>query len=180
MGLPDCQNNLADPVYASRNPLGAPVAAASIEAIVVNSARVAEQFVARYYAAQDLEPTERALQVQAFYAPTARVTWNGNPIAYADLPAFLQQMPKSAHETQAFDCHPISGSANGAAPPSLVVTVTGQVSHGPNPTPAAGSINPKNFDHLPRVFSQSFILVYTDPTRGEDGYSIVSDSFRFC
>lgn len=97
-----------------------------------------------------------------------------------------------------------AGSANGAAPPSLVVTVTGQashpqfnfslcslahalaisygtqVSHGPNPTPAAGSINPKNFDHLPRVFSQSFILVYTDPTRGEDGYSIVSDSFRFC
>ncbi|PRQ73165.1 hypothetical protein AAT19DRAFT_15918 [Rhodotorula toruloides] len=85
-------------------------------------------------------------------------------------------MPKSAHETQAFDCHPISGSANGAAPPSLVVTV----SHGPNPTPPAGSINPKNFDHLPRVFSHSFILVYTDPTRGEDGYSIVSDSFRFC
>ncbi|BGP30773.1 hypothetical protein JCM10296v2_002530 [Rhodotorula toruloides] len=89
-------------------------------------------------------------------------------------------MPKSAHETQAFDCHPISGSANGAAPPSLVVTVTGQVSHGPHPAPPAGSINPKNFDHLPRVFSQSFILVYTDPTRGEDGYSIVSDSFRFC
>lgn len=93
---------------------------------------------------------ERPAPVQQLYAPTARVTWNGNPIAYGDLPAFVQQMPKSAHEVQAFDCHPISGeralqrfpdsrveltrplprssgSANGASPPSLVVTVSGQV-----------------------------------------------------
>ena len=67
----------------------------------------------RYYTAQDLDPQERPGPVQQLYAPTARVTWNGNPIAYADLPAFVQQMPKSAHEVQAFDCHPISGAWGG-------------------------------------------------------------------
>ncbi|KAG0657696.1 hypothetical protein C6P46_006252 [Rhodotorula mucilaginosa] len=165
---------------AAAAPGGDGRASASIEAIVANSTRVAESFVSRYYTAQDLDPQERPGPVQQLYAPTARVTWNGNPIAYADLPAFVQQMPKSAHEVQAFDCHPISGSASGAAPPSLVVTVSGQVAHGPNPTPSAGSINSKNFDQLPRVFSQSFILVYTGPGQGEDGYTIASDSFRFC
>ncbi|GAA6002198.1 hypothetical protein JCM10207_003121 [Rhodosporidiobolus poonsookiae] len=153
---------------------------ASIHDIVANSTRVAEHFVKRYYAAQDLEPTERPAQVQPLYAPSARVTWNGNPIAYHDLPAFVQQMPKSAHDVQAFDCHPISGSAGNDSPPSLVVTVSGQVSHGANPTPSAGSINAKNFDNLPRVFSQSFILAFTDPAAGESGYTIASDSFRFC
>ncbi|GAA5881941.1 hypothetical protein JCM1840_005422 [Sporobolomyces johnsonii] len=154
----------------------------SIEAIVAESTRTAEQFVSRYYAAQDADQADRPPLIHPLYAPTARVTWNGNPVAYADLPAFVQQMPKSHHDVQAFDCHPISGSAAGG-PPSLVVTVSGQVSHGPSPTPSAGSINSKNFDHLPRVFSQSFILSYNpagDPSVGEGGYLIAADSFRFC
>ncbi|GAA5824753.1 hypothetical protein JCM3770_007144 [Rhodotorula araucariae] len=90
-------------------------------------------------------------------------------------------MPQSTHEVQAFDCHPISGSATGAAPPSLVVTVSGQVTHGPTPTPASAAVTNKNFDHLARVFSQSFILVHAgDPALGEGGYVVASDSFRFC
>ncbi|GAA6059830.1 hypothetical protein JCM10212_003742 [Sporobolomyces blumeae] len=94
-------------------------------------------------------------------------------------------MPVSKHDVQAFDCHPISGSANGG-PASLVVTVAGQVSHGPTPTPSAGSISSKNFDHLPRVFSQSFILCVNpaaaagDVNVGLGGYQIAADSFRFC
>ncbi|BGP14607.1 hypothetical protein JCM10213_002225 [Rhodosporidiobolus nylandii] len=158
----------------------APVAPGSIQAVVQASTAIAEAFTSRYYAAQDREPAERPAAVQALYAPTARVTWNGNPISYGDLPAFVQQMPKSAHEVQAYDCHPISGSATDSTPPSLVVTVSGQVSHGSNPTPSAGSISSKNFDNLPRVFSQSFILVFADPSAGEQGYLIASDSFRFC
>ncbi|GAA5884623.1 hypothetical protein JCM6882_005324 [Rhodosporidiobolus microsporus] len=153
----------------------------SIQAIVHQSANFAEHFTTRYYAAQDLDPSARPAAIQPLYAPTARVTWNGNPVAVGDLPAFVQSMPKSSHEVQAFDCHPISGSANGANPPSLVVTVSGQVSHGSNPTPSAGSISSKNFDNLPRVFSQSFILVFSgDANVGEQGYAIASDSFRFC
>ncbi|GAA5967324.1 hypothetical protein JCM11641_000512 [Rhodosporidiobolus odoratus] len=153
----------------------------SIQALVHHSTTIAESFVTKYYAAQDLDPSARPPSVQPLYAPTARVTWNGNPISYADLPAFVQQMPKSSHEVQSFDCHPISGSATDSTPPSLVVTVSGQVSHGSNPTPSAGSISSKNFDNLPRVFSQSFILVFGgDPTKGESGYLVASDSFRFC
>ncbi|GAA5830545.1 hypothetical protein JCM5353_002906 [Sporobolomyces roseus] len=150
-----------------------------IEAIVAESTAKAEQFVTRYYTAQDVAPAERAPQIHPLYAPTARITWNGNPIAYGDLPAFVQQMPQSKHEVQAYDCHPISGSASGG-PASLVVTVTGQVTHGPNPTPSAGSINAKNFDNLPRVFSQSFILVFVEGSVGVGGYQIAADSFRFC
>lgn len=55
-----------------------------------------------------------------------------------------------------------------------------QVTHGPNPTPSAGSINAKNFDNLPRVFSQSFILVFVEASVGVGGYQIAADSFRFC
>ncbi|GAA5855475.1 hypothetical protein JCM8547_007847 [Rhodosporidiobolus lusitaniae] len=154
----------------------------SIQAVVEASTRIAEGFVSRYYAAQDLPTStpERSSAVQSLYAPTARVSWNGNPVSYADLPAFVGQMPKSSHEVQAFDCHPISESAQAGGPPSLVVTVSGQVSHGSNPTPSAGSINSKNFDNLPRVFSQSFILVWTAGGAGEQGYVVASDSFRFC
>ncbi|GAA5821277.1 hypothetical protein JCM11251_004549 [Rhodosporidiobolus azoricus] len=167
------------PPYSLHSPRTQP--SNSIKALVQQSASFAEHFTTRYYAAQDLDPSARPPAIQTLYAPTARISWNGNPIAYSDLPAFVQQMPKSSHEVQAFDCHPISGSANGAAPPSLVVTVSGQVSHGSSPTPSAGSISAKNFDNLPRVFSQSFILVFTgDPTAGEQGYTIASDSFRFC
>ncbi|CEQ41873.1 SPOSA6832_03624, partial [Sporobolomyces salmonicolor] len=195
-------------------------APASIEAIVAESTRLAEQFVSvrpwssvfplpvvlsdvrsfcsrsqRYYAAQDADPADRPTQIHPLYAATARVTWNGNPVAVADLPAFVQQMPKSHHDVQAFDCHPIAGNWRSPLPrrdglwpsPSsplfsaLFPSLT--VSHGPFPTPSAGSINSKNFDHLPRVFSQSFILSYNpagDPSVGEGGYLIAADSFRFC
>jgi len=120
-------------------------------------------------------------------------------------------MPESSHDVQAFDCHPISGpslslslslcplapavqlsltlprtslagSASGASPPSLVITVSGQVTHGPNPTPASAAVTNKNFDNLPRVFSQSLILTPSapDPATGEPGYLVASDCFRFC
>ncbi|GAA5934867.1 uncharacterized protein JCM15063_003087 [Sporobolomyces koalae] len=168
--------------YRQSTPCEAQAPPSGIEAIVADASSKAEQFVTRYYNAQDVAPAERPAQLPTLYAPTARVTWNGNPISVADLAAFVQQMPQSKHDVQAFDCHPISGSAAGG-PASLVVTVSGQVSHGSNPTPIAGTITSKNYDNLPRVFSQSFILVFTetgDPNVGVGGYQIAADSFRFC
>ncbi|GAA5975611.1 hypothetical protein JCM5350_002668 [Sporobolomyces pararoseus] len=182
-GLTSCHRQFGSELLLSPQPLSmAQAPPVGIEAVVAESTAKAETFVSRYYTAQDVPPTERPTQIHPLYAPTARITWNGNPISYGDLPAFVQQMPQSKHEVQAFDCHPISGSAAGG-PASLVVTVTGQVTHGPNPTPSAGSINSRNFDNLPRVFSQSFILVFTesgDPSVGVGGYQIAADSFRFC
>lgn len=70
-----------------------------------------------YYNALDAEQPHRATAVAALYAPTCRISWNGNPIPYNDLPAFLTQLPKSVHEVQAFDCHPIPGSSRRSYPP---------------------------------------------------------------
>ncbi|KAM0788115.1 hypothetical protein ACM66B_001281 [Microbotryomycetes sp. NB124-2] len=114
------------------------------------------------------------------YSPSARITWNGNPIAVTDLPVFTTSMPQSRHDVQAFDCHPLPGST---VPPALALSVTGQVTHGTEPPPHnTGNVHPRDFDFLPRVFSQSMILV-CDATPKPDGsprYLISADSFRFC
>lgn len=73
----------------------------------------------RYYAALDAPPPERAALVHALYLPTSRITWNGNPLPYADLPAFVERLPKSSHEIQAFDCHPIAGEGTLQHVPSI-------------------------------------------------------------
>lgn len=62
-----------------------------------------------FYSGQDAALPERVTRVQGLYSPAARITWNGNPIPYGELPGFLERMPKSLHEVQAFDCHPITG-----------------------------------------------------------------------
>ena len=65
-----------------------------------------------YYKAHDLAPTERAASVLPLYSPAAKITWNGNPVAYSDLPALLGQLPESTHEVQAFDSHPLAGTSH--------------------------------------------------------------------
>ena len=46
----------------------------------------------------------------AMYNGNARISWNGNPIPSSDLATFLFNLPKSIHQVQAFDSHPISGN----------------------------------------------------------------------
>lgn len=66
----------------------------------------------QFYAAHDTPVSDRSQKVANFYSPAARITWNGNPVAYGDLPAFLDRMPKSSHDIQVFDCHPIPGESH--------------------------------------------------------------------
>ncbi|KAK4048572.1 hypothetical protein OIO90_005742 [Microbotryomycetes sp. JL221] len=172
----------------------------AMDEIIVAAAKSGEQFVQAYYSAQDATEAERSRKVAALYLQAARITWNGNPVAFADLPALLDRMPKSKHEVQAFDCHPIPGSTG---PPTLALSVNGQVrgtqlvivalplakltliqvTYGSEPAPlVTGIVRPKDFDFLPRVFAQSLILV-ADATTKSDGspnYLISADSFRFC
>ena len=58
-----------------------------------------------------------------------------------------------------------------------------QVTHGDAAPPSTGVIHAKDYDWLPRVFNQSFVLVI-DPTTAvggtEPSYVIASDAFRFC
>jgi hypothetical protein len=107
----------------------------SIQGVVESSTRLAEAFVTvrclspfpilliaipltsstplqRYYQAQDLSPADRALSLQPLYAQTAKISWNGNPIGWNDVPGFAQAMPVSKTDVQAFDCHPISGASS--------------------------------------------------------------------
>ncbi|KAM0755226.1 NTF2-like protein [Meredithblackwellia eburnea MCA 4105] len=159
-----------------------------MDILILESTKIAEKFIKKYYSTLDAQPKPEPLStsIQSLYAPEARITWNGNPIRWDKVQEFWRVMPKSEHVVQGFDCHPIPGTAQGTGPPSLLLTVTGQVNFGPHPFPAPGVPLPrtKDQDLLPRVWSQSLILQFVGAggggTGGEDGYVVTADSYRFC
>jgi len=89
-------------------------------------------------------------------------------------------MPTTKHDVQSYDCHPIPGSQ----PPSLLVTVSGTVTHGKAASASTTAANTKSIEDQPRVFFQTFMLV-PDPTApvakaGEVAkYYIDADAMRF-
>ncbi|KAJ1019328.1 related to ntf2-related export protein 1 [Ustilago bromivora] len=148
------------------------------------AAKAAEAFVSAYYAASD--SPQRTNLVPTLYLPNSSIVWNGTPVSgQQELTAMLNSMPGSKHEVQAFDCHAVGGSVDGATfvPPSLILTVSGTVSHhtpesssalAPTTSTAPKSAtasthganrNRGNFDpdapitSHPRAFSQNFVLV---------------------
>ena len=72
----------------------------------------------------------------------------------------------------------------GAQPPSLLITVSGTVTHGLGPSGNPPNIPARSIEGHPRVFSQTFILV-PDPTApltkpGEVAkYYVGADALRF-
>ncbi|CAD6564104.1 MAG: hypothetical protein CYPHOPRED_001964 [Cyphobasidiales sp. Tagirdzhanova-0007] len=131
-----------------------------------------EAFVASYYGAWD---NDRPVLAQ-LYRPQSRVVWNGNPISgVQEMVQFVDKMPASKHDIQAYDSHPLPGPANtDVAFTSIVVTVSGTVqfynaSEGqpaPPPPRQPGAqrqrrdANSKEDDVelMPRLFGHSFIL----------------------
>lgn len=76
-----------------------------------------------------MDSRERPGSLSRLYSQNSRISWNGNPIPYSDLISFLEKLPSSTTEVQAYDCHPIP--ATNATPelaPAILITVTGQVS----------------------------------------------------
>lgn len=71
----------------------------------------------------------------------------------------------------------------GSQPPSLLITVSGNVTHGGGPNANPASTHKKNIEGHPRVFSQTFMLVpdtTAPPKVGEVAkYYIVADTMRF-
>jgi NTF2-related export protein 1/2 len=68
--------------------------------------RAAEAFTRVYYKTYD-SPT-RAQDLPAFYRPSSAVAWNGHPYPGVDgLRALIEAMPRTRHEVQSYDCHPI-------------------------------------------------------------------------
>ncbi|KAL1740548.1 hypothetical protein HDZ31DRAFT_46769 [Schizophyllum fasciatum] len=141
--------------------------------------RAADGFVRVYYAAYDSDT--RATDVPKFYRQDSTLTWNGTALQGAEgMHQLLQGMPPTVHEMQSFDCHPVPGTS----PPQLLITVSGNVTHGAGPTGNPKGSNPKDPEGHPRVFCQTFMLV-VDPTAppskpGEMAkYYVCADSFRF-
>ncbi|KLO20073.1 NTF2-like protein [Schizopora paradoxa] len=137
--------------------------------------RGAEQFVEFYYRAYDSD--DRVESLPKFYRPSSSIVWNGNPIQGNEgVKQLIEGMPRSKHEVQLHDCHPVPNSM----PPSLHVVVAGTVTHGK----AAQQTHPtssKAVDEQPRVFHQTFILS-PDAEKDEGGhvkYYITTDNMRF-
>jgi NTF2-related export protein 1/2 len=153
--------------------------------------RAAEQFTRLYYSTYD--SATRVDDLPKFYRDSSSLTWNGKPHqGIAGVKDIIQNMPPTSHEVHSFDCHPIPGSdlpphpdivltasLTGVQPPSLLVTVSGSVTHGRGPNQKS-----KNVDGQPRVFSQTFMLVpdsNAPPTKtGEVAkYFVNADAMRF-
>ncbi|KAH8992450.1 NTF2-like protein [Lactarius hengduanensis] len=140
--------------------------------------RAADHFTRLYYSAYD--SSTRVDDLPNFYRPNSAVSWNGNPYEGSQgVRDLIAIMPKTQHEVLSFDCHPIPGNQ----PPSLLITVSGNVTHGEGPSANPASTPKKNIEGFPRVFSQTFMLVpdtTAPPKVGEVAkYYIIADTMRF-
>lgn len=162
--------------------------------------RAADHFTRIYYTAYDSDT--RLADLPPFYRPTSSLTWNGKPFQGVEgLKELVVKMPATKHEVQSFDCHPIPGQSvrvyccspaflicrldrSGAQPPSLLITVSGNVTHGRGPAGNPSDTPVRCPEGHPRVFSQTFILVpdpSAPPTKpGEVAkYYVGADALRF-
>jgi len=141
--------------------------------------RAADHFTRIYYAAYD--GNSRLADLPPFYRSSSSLTWNGKPFQGTEgLIQLVLKMPATKHEVQSFDCHPIPGPQ----PPSLLVTVSGNVTHGLGPAGNPPDMPVRCIEGQPRVFSQTFILVPDSsaaPTKpGEVAkYYVGADALRF-
>ncbi len=70
--------------------------------------RAADHFTRLYYSAYD--SSTRVDDLPNFYRPNSAVSWNGNPYEGSQgVRDLMAKMPKTQHEVQSFDCHPIPG-----------------------------------------------------------------------
>ena len=159
--------------------------------------RAADTFTRIYYTAYD--SYNRMRDLPNFYRPSSSITWNGNTKTGVDeLKELITNMPPTKHDMQSFDCHPVPGMpirymyatsfakcGTGTSPPSLLLTVSGNVTHGKGPTGNPPATSAKTIDGHPRVFSQTFMLIPDPdaPTSGKAGevakYFITADALRF-
>ena len=86
---------------------GTNVASDSIEI----ATRAADHFTRLYYSTYD--SSTRVDDLPNFYRANSAVNWNGNPYEGSQgVRDLILKMPKTQHEVQSFDCHPIPGVCN--------------------------------------------------------------------
>lgn len=156
--------------------------------------RAADSFTKLYYSAYDA-PT-RLNDLPNFYRATSSLSWNGTQKQGVEgLKELITNMPPTDHDVKSFDCHPIPGTTcmppvqlslfiniPGTSPPSLLLTVSGNVTHGRGPS--ANPSTTRTIEGHARVFSQTFMLL-PDPESSSSAvgevakYFISADAFRF-
>ncbi|KAG5438646.1 hypothetical protein PCANB_002752 [Pneumocystis canis] len=94
--------------------------------------------------------------------PFSTILWNGNAFTGISYGEFIKRLPKSYHEIQDFDCHPMTSSMNEHGACSIVLVVSGSVRYG-NESQVRG-------------FSDTFILKSDLEKQGT--YYIASHCFR--
>ncbi|MBW0506254.1 hypothetical protein O181_045969 [Austropuccinia psidii MF-1] len=189
-------------LLTSNQPKSSNVISTNPRALEIRANRHAELFVEAYYSIYDSK--SRVNKLVEFYRSDARIVWNGNAISNLTIfsSSLLSQLSFSKHEIQSFDAHAIPGSI---VPPSILptlsITVTGQVLFSSQPFPSTFKMpdakdispnqNPVNLkdalNGLPRVFSQTFILIPSNNNLASEpntsalvsNYSIIADCFRF-
>ena len=159
--------------------------------------RAADHFTRLYYTTYD--SATRLDDLPNFYRPNSALTWNGKPFEGVDgVRELVSGIPATKHEVQSFDCHPIPGVPlsppqcsyayltfrAGSQPPSLLVTVSGIVTHGKGPAANPANAPRSAVDGHPRVFSQTFMLApdpNAPPTKSGEvaKYYITADALRF-
>lgn len=160
--------------------------------------RAADHFTRLYYAAYDSDT--RLVDLPQFYRQSSSLLWNGKPFQGLDgLRQLIQNMPMTKHDIQSFDCQPVPGEHYstlhatrlllithyyvGTSPPSLLVIVSGNVTHGRGPSGNPPNTPAKTVEGHPRVFSQTFLLVPDTSATIKPGevakYYVSADSLRF-
>lgn len=123
-------------------------------------AAAALSFKSNFYQMLD-NPTRRA-EIAQFYYPGASclMEWNGHTLSTPnDVAAYLNELPKTNHQIDTADAHPLPG-CEGAD--SILLTVTGRVTY--------------DGEHR-REFFQRFVLRKADPTSKK--LYIVNDYYRW-
>lgn len=70
--------------------------------------RAADHFTRLYYSTYD--SSTRIDDLPNFYRSNSALTWNGTPYEGIEgVRDLITRMPKTKHEVQSFDCHPIPG-----------------------------------------------------------------------
>jgi hypothetical protein len=68
--------------------------------------RAAEAFTRLYYKTYD--SGSRVQDLASFYRDNSAISWNGNPYQGSQgMRELIQGMPRTKHEIQSYDCHPI-------------------------------------------------------------------------
>ena len=103
-----CRNRPYQPMSLSGIPPNISLFLLTVILSIEIATRAADHFTRLYYDAYD--SATRDVNVPKFYRPSSSLTWNGKPYQGSEgVRSLIQNMPRTKHDVQCLDCHPIPG-----------------------------------------------------------------------